>query len=107
MKSGKLDRMVTINRPGERTQDEYGQVTTAPATEIAKLRAQLVDLSAGETLQTYGAEVVEAVVFRTRYIDGVRLSDELHHDGEVYDIRGRRELGRREGLELRCERRGE
>jgi SPP1 family predicted phage head-tail adaptor len=99
IRSGKLDRQITLMRKTE-TVSESGAVTAA-WTEIATVRAELVQQSADEYLAGFGAAEQGALIFRIRYIAGITTADRLIFGGEAFDIDQIAELGRRRGLELR------
>lgn len=105
MRSGKLDREITIERHTVTGDDGYGN----PAmtwTAVATLRAQIVQASIEEFMRNWGAASETAIVFRTRYLDGVKLSDRVVCEGENHDIKELKEIGRRRGLEIRTARSG-
>ncbi|RAI43985.1 phage head closure protein [Rhodoplanes roseus] len=104
MKAGTLDRTITVEG-----------VTTAPSSTgavaetwstFATLRAQMVQASTEEFQRAYGASTETAIVFRTRYVEGVTLAHRVVYGGEVHNMKEIKEIGRRRGLELRCERVG-
>lgn len=99
MKAGLLDRFVRIERATE-TLDAAG----APSlvwTAIGTVRAQLVGTETEEFLRGAGAASEAVVVFRTRFLSGVVVSDRVIHGGVAHNIKAVQEIGRREGLELR------
>lgn len=99
MRAGKLDRTITIQRSTD-TPDEFG----TPAftwTNLATLRAQVVQSSTEEFIEN-GAEEKTVVIFRTRFLPGVTAADRIHYLGSDFNIKELKEIGRREGLEIRC-----
>ena len=100
MKAGKLDRRITIERETE-TVDRYGtpSATWAP---IVTVWAQRITQSTDEFLAAPG-EATTAAVFRIRYRPDVRMTDRVVFEGEAFNIVETKEIGRRVGLELRCE----
>lgn len=101
MRGGKLDRVITIERAST-VIDDAGTPTSTWAT-VATLRAQIIKQSADEFIQTEGGGNSEnAIVFRTRYIEGVRLDDRVNYEGAGFDVKETKEIGRRRGLEIRC-----
>lgn len=105
MRAGKLDREITIQALGEGPPDEYGSPTET-WTDAATLRAQLVEASTEEFQRAYGASGETAIIFRTRYLDGVTLAHRVSYDGQVHNLVELKEIGRRRGLELRTKRIG-
>lgn len=100
MRAGKLDRTITIERVGT-TVDDYGTPGEG-WTEIATVRAQRVQSSTEEFIRSFGASEETAVVFRIRHLDGLAPADRVTEQGQVFNIKEIKELGRRDGLELRC-----
>ena len=101
MKAGKLDRKIAIEREAE-TVDANGTVVRA-WTPVATVAAQRVQQSTDEFLETFGENVKTAIVFRIRYRPGVELSDRIVYEGTAFNLVETKEIGRRVGLELRCE----
>lgn len=104
MRAGSLDRVITVQRQAD-TVNDYGQVVSSWGS-IATLRAQLVQSSTAEFMKGFGAGTETAVVFRCRFLAGVTAADRVAYDGRIFNIVEIKELGRREGLELRCTRIG-
>ncbi|MNV99298.1 Phage head-tail joining protein [compost metagenome] len=53
-------------------------------------------------MRSAGSISETAVVFRVRYRDDLATSDRVTHQGQAYDVKEIKELGRRAGLDLRC-----
>lgn len=103
MRAGKLDRIITLNRPGEQTGvNEWNEPVFSDPLEL-ELRAQMEQQSGREFFAAGTVGAVRQVVFRIRYLDDVRVTDTIMWDGAGFNIREVRELGRRKGLELHCE----
>jgi SPP1 family predicted phage head-tail adaptor len=100
MRAGKLDRIITLDRVTTIV-DEYGTPQEGWTT-VATLRAELIQSSAEEFIRAYGASTDTIVIFRTRYLDGVTTADRVTYASRAYDLKEVKEIGRREGLELRC-----
>jgi SPP1 family predicted phage head-tail adaptor len=103
MRSGKLDRTIRIDRYSAGAVDEYG-TPTAGFTTLATLRAQIIQASTEEYMKAAGATDETAIVFRTRYLAGVTNADRIHYEGGFFNIKEVKEIGRRNGLELRATR---
>jgi SPP1 family predicted phage head-tail adaptor len=101
MRSGALDRTIVIERASV-TVDEAG--TPVPTWSVLyTLRAQLVQQSTDELLRREGGSSSENnIVFRVRYVAGVKLDDRLTYEGATFDVKELKEIGRRRGLEIRC-----
>lgn len=101
MRAGKLDREITLQSVTYVSDGGGGRIETW--TDFAKLRAQLVQASTEEYLRGYGETASLAVIFRTRWLAGVKLSMRVVYEGKNLNIREVKEIGRQRGLELRCE----
>lgn len=104
MRAGKLDKQILIQREGS-TLDDFGAPAGSLST-IHTLRAQIITASTDEAIRAYGASTEVLTVFRTRYRDGIKVSDVISYAGALHDIKEIKELGRRKGLELRTISRG-
>ena len=100
MRAGKLDRTIALERLASAV-DDYG-TPQAAWTPIATVRAQRIQASTEEFMRTFGASTETAVVFRIRHMDGLTLADRVTDGTTIFDLKEIRELGRRQGLELRC-----
>lgn len=100
MRAGKLDKIITIERVTT-TVDEYGTPVEGWA-EVATVRAQLIQSTTEEFMRSFGVSSETAVIFRIRHMDGITLADRVTYDGRHHDLKEIKELGRREGLDLRC-----
>lgn len=100
MRAGKLDKIITIDRFTS-TVDEYG-TPIEDWTTVATVRAQIIQSTTEEFMKGWGTSTEAAVVFRIRHLDGITPADRVTYDGRAYDLKEIKELGRREGLDLRC-----
>lgn len=101
MRAGKLDRVISIDAYTEGVPDEYGN--SVPVwVAFATVRAQIVQASTEEFLRSYGETAETAIIFRTRFMEGVTTAHRVVYEGRNFNIREVKEIGRREGLELRC-----
>ncbi len=102
MRAGKLDRTIIVSRFDAGAVNAYGtpEPTYAP---IATVRAQVVQSSTEEFLSGQGATAETAIIFRIRYIPGLTTADRVGHEGRSFNLIEIKEIGRRHGLELRCE----
>lgn len=101
MRSGKLDRSITV-QSFTNTVNEYG-TPIETWTDVATVRAQIIQSSTEEYL-TNGASDTTSIIFRTRYFQGLTTSNQVIYEGETFNVREVKEIGRRKGLDLRCER---
>jgi SPP1 family predicted phage head-tail adaptor len=98
MRGGELDRRIVIQTVTE-TQDGYGGLVEAWST-FAEVWARKMEQSSKEFFASAQENAEQLVVFRTRWLSGVTTKMRVLYDGQLYDIEGWKELGRREGLEL-------
>lgn len=101
MRAGKLDRTVTVQRFTS-TVDDYGTPKSTWA-DVATMRAQVLQANTEEFIRGYGASDKSVVIFRIRHLDGITNADRVAHNGSHLNIKEIKEIGRRKGLELRCE----
>lgn len=99
MRAGKLDKLITLQRFTS-TVDDFGTPVETWA-DLATLRAQVVQASTEEFIRA-GAEADTVIVFRARYLDGITTADRVAFAGATYDVKEMKEIGRRQGLEIRC-----
>ena len=94
-----LDRTIRLERRTDAF-DDYGTPTEAWAP-LATLAARRLEATSREFFRSYGQAVEGEAVFRIRYVAGITASDRIVFDGAALELVEVRELGRREGLELR------
>jgi SPP1 family predicted phage head-tail adaptor len=100
MRAGKLDRTIGLERL---TKTLNGNRTPVSAwTNIATIRAEVVQQSANEFLSSFGEAENCAIIFRVRYLPGISTADRVTYNGTAYDLEEIKEIGRRRGLELRA-----
>lgn len=102
MRAGKLDRSITI-QAYTRTGTTPGGTPVMSWTDFATVRAQIIQASTEEYLRAYGEGGNTAIIFRLRWLDRVTVAHRVSFDGKTLNIRETKEIGRRKGLELRCE----
>lgn len=100
MRAGKLDKTISIERHAV-TVDDYGTESEGWSV-ITTVRAQLVQSTTEEFMRSFGSSGETAVIFRIRHRDGLKVADRVTAQEQAYDVKEIKELGRREGLELRC-----
>lgn len=99
MRSGDLDRRITIMRYVVTGDDGYGN-EVYDWVEHVTVWAAVTQASGREFLHAAAIEAERKVVFRTHWQDGITEADRVTYDGRLHNINETRELGRREGLEL-------
>lgn len=103
MRAGKLDREISIEAPAGTTVNNAG-TPTETWEPFATVRAEKIEGSTTEFLRGYGETDQTAMLFRTRFFDGLTTAHRVAFEGQYLNIREITEIGRRRGLELRCER---
>ena len=104
MRAGNLDRVIVIERCTAGV-DEYGTVTDAWVV-FATMRAQVLQYSTDDRDTAHGSSTERTVTFRMRWLDGLTLADRASYEGQPFSIKQVKEIGRRVGLDLICERVG-
>jgi SPP1 family predicted phage head-tail adaptor len=102
MRAGQLDRRVTVLRNVQIGVTELNE----PIYELQELRtvwAAKIHKSEDEKFAASQFYSQRIVTFRTRYMAELVETDKLMCEGLTYNIKGIRELGRREGLEIAAE----
>lgn len=102
MRAGNLDRAITLQQQGAPVLDAAGTPTIGWA-DFATVRAQLIEAGADEYLRGYGEGENATAIFRIRWLDGVTPALRVQYAGRTFNVRETKEIGRRRGLELRCE----
>lgn len=100
MRAGKLDKSITVQQ-FTNTVDEYG-TPVMTWTDLATVRAQIVQATTEEFIRGFGASDETVIVFRIRWLDGMQLADRIMFDGRAPNLKEIKEIDRRRGLELRC-----
>lgn len=101
MRAGALDRTITLQRSTTTISD--GGQPSQVWSDLATVRAQQVQASTDEFIRGYGASEKTVVVFRMWWLDGITNADRVLYGGQTLNIKEIKELGRRAGVELRCE----
>lgn len=103
MRAGNLDRTIILEAYTQTGVNDYNEPVLSWTT-FATVRAQLIQAKTDEFLAgSSGVIDRQGVVFRIRWIDSLTAEHRVTYDGRTYDIKAITEIGRRRGLELRCE----
>lgn len=103
MRAGQLNRRIQITRTTTVANPDEPWIPGEPTTVVvASVRAALVQQGTEEFMRSYGESQVTAVVFRIRFRSDVELTDQVVFDGQTYDLIETKEIGHRDGLELRA-----
>lgn len=98
MRAGRMDRRVTIERI-ELVDVDGGQFEEQ-RTVLATVWAEVQQESGRQFFEHAQIQTDRRAVFRMHWIAGLRDSDELVFDGWRWEIHERREIGRRQGLQI-------
>lgn len=104
MRAGKLTKTITLQRATTSVDANGTPVQTW--ADLASVRAELVQSTAQEFMRGWGTSTEAATIFRIRFLEGLSPADRVTYASVAYDLKEIKELGRREGLELRCVARG-
>ncbi|MCA6124564.1 phage head closure protein [Bradyrhizobium sp. WSM 1704] len=105
MRAGDLDRLIEIQQCTTTVNEFRTPVETW--SPFATMRAKLMQISVSDTENASRGNTSDAVlVFRTRWLDGLTLEHRVAYQGATYTIRNLKELSRRVGWDIRCERVG-
>ena len=100
MRAGTLNRVIFIDRMTSALNENRTPVSTW--TNIATLRAEVLQHSVGEEEAGNGERDTDAVTFRTRLFSGLETADRIRFMGRVYNVKGWTEIGVRNGLEIKA-----
>jgi SPP1 family predicted phage head-tail adaptor len=104
MRAGNLDRIITIERETTGL-DLYGTPIRV-WVPLATMRAQKLESVISDRESARGSTTDNTITFRTRWLDRVTLESRIIYEGYQYSIRQIKEIGRRVGLDIACERIG-
>lgn len=104
MRAGNLDRVIEIQQPTAAI-SEAGTPNDS-WTPFATVRAQLLQFNTDDRETARGGSTEQSVTFRIRWLDGVTLDHRVTYEGRAFTIKTIKELGRRAGLDVICERVG-
>jgi len=100
MRAGKLNRVIFIERMTEALNENRTPVSTW--TNIATLRAEVLQHSGDETEAGSGERDADTITFRTRFFSGLETADRIRFMGGIYNVKGWTEIGIRHGLEIKA-----
>lgn len=104
MRAGNLDRVIEIQSRGTGI-NLYG----APIdvwTTFATMRAQKLENAVNDREGARGDTTDNVITFRMRWLDGVSLENRVFYQDQPFKITTIKEIGRRVGLDVTCERVG-
>lgn len=101
MRAGKLDRVIVVETRGEDEKDDMGAVQ--PRWEpFATVRAQVIQASTDEFLSGFGETTETAIIFRIRWLEGLTTAHRVTYQGDHFNVREIKEIGRNKGMDVRC-----
>ena len=104
MRAGNLDRVITIE--SRTTEVDYRGTVTDTWVTFATVRAQKLENAIDNREGARGDTTDTTITFRTRWLDGVTLDHRVTYEGQPFKITRIKEIGRRVGLDVTCERVG-
>jgi SPP1 family predicted phage head-tail adaptor len=104
MRSGSLDRVIEIQ--SGITEIDYRGVPIDDWTTFATMRAQKLENAITDREGARGDTTDNVITFRMRWLDGVTLENRVSYQDQQFKIMSIKEIGRRVGLDVTCERVG-
>jgi SPP1 family predicted phage head-tail adaptor len=104
MRAGSLDRVIQFQQRSTGL-DFYGTPIDV-WTVFATMRAQKLENATSDRESDRGDTTDNVITFRMRWIDGVTLENRVSYQGQAFKIITIKEIGRRVGLDVTCERVG-
>lgn len=98
MRAGRMDRQITIEKPNG-TLSGFGE----PIDEWSVLAAVWADVqpqSGREFMAGGGEQATSNMIFVIHYRADLNRNMRIVYEGETYDIKAIREIGRRAGMEI-------
>jgi SPP1 family predicted phage head-tail adaptor len=108
MRAGELDRRLTLFRAVRATDALNAKVTSW--SRLATVAAAKADVSDAERIRAQQAGVAHTTRFRIRWSScaaQLLAGDRVRCEGRDFEVVGLKELGRREGLEITANARGD
>lgn len=103
MRAGSFDRMITVERETPTgTSDSLGQPVKA-WRPLWKAWAAILHKTEDEAFAAQQRYAKRVVTFSTYWNDDLKETDRVSCDGRTYCVKGIREIGFREGLEIAAE----
>ncbi len=100
-----LTELIVIEREAETVRPDGGLDRTW--SEIARTRAELSERTMAEVPQERGTLTVTTLTFKARWVPGITLADRILYGDLHFNISAVTEIGRRDGLEIKCKRTGQ
>lgn len=104
MKAGKLDRRIQI-KSSTSAPDAYGEPIPTETT-LATVWAFLMEQRPSEVFNAGSDQPLEQVIFQVRYRTDITQSMVVVYKSNRFEIKGIKEVGRDNRLNLVCERQG-
>lgn len=108
MAAGKLDRRLTILRAA--LEDDGFQTVPGDYATVSTIAASREDISDGERGRATGVSATATTRFHVRYSAtsaAMTPKDRVSEGGQIFDIVGIKQLGRRVGFEITASRRAD
>lgn len=98
MRAGEMDRVIVIEQKVVTKGTSGGE--KKEWARFIKVSASVREVSGNEAFISDQNQAFIRSVFRIHYHSGVKSEMRIIYEGNIYDIQGKKELGRREGLEI-------
>ena len=104
MKAGKLDRRIQI-KSATMAQDAYGEMIPTEST-LATVWALLMEQRPSEVFNAGSDQPLEQLIFQVRYRTDITEAMVIAYKTNRFEIKGIKEVGRNNRMNLVCERQG-
>ena len=102
MKSGNLDRLITIEQVSL-SNDTFGSSQTESWSTFAQVWAEVLPMKAEEKFRSAEKYSSQTNVFRIRWLSGLTPRMRISYNSKLWRILGIKELERREGHDVEAE----
>lgn len=105
MQPGRFDRKISIEHYTT-TKNKFGETVKTWAL-FAEAWAGTKGQSSKEVFQNDQLQNINTLIFNTRFLPGITSKMRIIFEGQIFNIRGVQEIGRRKGLQIVGEDSGE
>lgn len=103
MRAGSFDRVVTVERQFETSEEDVFGSPILEWRPVHRFWAGKIHKAEDEAFAASQRYAKRTVTFSSYWLEDIKETDRLICDGVQYDIRGLREIGFREGIEISAE----
>lgn len=98
MRAGEMDRLIVIEQEISTRGSSGGQKKSW--VRFARVWASVRQVSGNELFLSEQTQAFARTIFRIHYRPGIKLKMRIFYNDDNYDIQSKKELGRREGIEI-------